>query len=153
MAQLVRIVLKPLNRSRLSDELQTALGAGVLTGMSLAGFVRITARQNDPAPARRVVGDAYDGTTRVYDFADPGELRLTTGRDLLPAEVTTLDAALAAHLHTVLSAEQVREDQDLVDRGALLTAYTNWATLTATERTAALRLLLRLVVRSVGAAV
>jgi len=115
MALLLRTLLKDFNPDRLSDEVATA-GLPSLS-FSMRGFEQRGARLYTPAVARRRVG--YSSSTGD-DFADPGELHIAPSRDLTVPETITLDATLTAHNAALLSAEQVRQDQDETDFAALL---------------------------------
>lgn len=120
MAALVKIVGKDFNPDRLREDLEGAGFAGLLTGQGWAGFARISRRRYTPNAGPRIVGRTVINGAVSEDTAQPGELRFQSSRDLTPAEDAALDAALAAHDANMLSAEQVREDQDETDLTALL---------------------------------
>ncbi|HLE79123.1 MAG TPA: hypothetical protein VI687_01905 [Candidatus Limnocylindrales bacterium] len=79
----------------------------------------------------------------------PGQIRVFPPIELTPAQITVLDNVLAAHNAAVLSDDQVRQDQDVADLVSLRTALTNWDTLTNAQRNAALKLAVRLLLRTV----
>jgi len=123
MPTLTRIALKDFNPAKLFEEMASLPLAG---NPGMAGFDRVTARRFTPAPGVKLVGTQTSTGATVQDFAQPGELRLPFTRDLTGPETTALDNAITAHVHTVLTAEQTREDQDDADFQAIL----------STERTA-----------------
>jgi len=119
MATVVKISIKNFNADRLREELAAAGAAALLTGIGWAGF-NLTGRIYAPAAARREVGRSSVNGNTVVDFADPGELRFYTTRDLTTPEDTALTNVLTAHNSALLSAEQVRQDQDEADLDAIL---------------------------------
>jgi hypothetical protein len=64
--------------------------------------------------------EEYCGPAGAGDTYEFGEIVFGTTRDLTAPEQTTFDLALTAHDHTVLSAEQVRQDQDAADLDTLV---------------------------------
>lgn len=118
MALIVKIALKTLNVERLVEELRALPFADVATRIDWYGFERQDDRRMAPVAARIKVGEANG----VSDFADPGEIRFHTTRDLTAPEQTQLDGVLTAHNAATLTAEQTRQDQDEADLDTLITA-------------------------------
>jgi hypothetical protein len=146
MATLLKIFVKNFNPDRLREEMPAGT-AGVLTGLGWAGFDRSSSRLYVPKSERSIIGRSFSNGATVVDFADPGELRFSTSRDLTVLEDAALDVVLTAHVATNLSAEQVREDQDETDFQQMRTRLDGWATLTAAQKDEVLRRLVRLVLR------
>jgi len=143
-SRIIRIVNKSINKDRLQEEVT---GSGIAARISPVGFVTISRRRMDPAPAPKLVAETFDGTTRTQDFADPGEIRIDSEIALTVAEETTLDGVFAAHDFTQLSVGQVAEDQDNTDLTALKPKLEQWDTLSTDEKLAELKKVLRLVLR------
>ncbi len=111
-----RVALKDFNPGGLLAELLAL--ALPLRGVGFDGFdLVIKQRHVTPAPAPKVVG--RDKGVPI-DTAAVGEVRLHANRALTAPEDIALDAALAAHDQTVLSAEQVRQDTDESDIDGVL---------------------------------
>lgn len=124
MAIIVKIALKNLNQTKLGEEIAALAFGSVFTRVDWYGFHRLNARVLEPNAATQKVGESGG----VSDFADPGELRFHTTRDLTTQEQADLDAVLAAHNDATLTAEQVREDQDEADLDTLITAAQQFQT-------------------------
>lgn len=139
---IVKTALKNFNAAKLVEELQALSFGGEVIRIDWYGFTKLDARRFTPAAARQKVGEA-DG---IADFADPGELRFHTTRDLMPVEDTQLDSILSAHDSIILTAEQIRQDQDENDLTTLIgnvadfdTLIAQWDGLTTNQAKAALR--------------
>ena len=143
MALIVKTVLKPLN----ADQLMAELAALPIAGVTWAGFDKVDDRRYGPMAAAREIGHSVSNGVRVSDTANPGELRITTSRDLTAPETTSLDSILAAHNAATLSAEQQRQDQDTTDLSQLLSDFSAWDGMNNAQRNAALKRVLRLMLR------
>jgi len=137
-----RTVLKNINPSKLLEE----LAALPLQSVNWAGFVRSGDRLYIPAAERRIVANGFDRARGHWiEEADPGDLKVSTSRDLTAEEGIRLDSTLAAHDSTLLTAEQQREDQDQADIDSMLTTeiqrfrthLANWDSYTAAQTKAA----------------
>ena len=137
----------PINPDRLREEWVAAGLGPLLPSVTIAGFTRLSPRRYEPFTERRVVGVSVVDGTRVEDFADPGELRFALAQPLTPSEDASLDAVLAAHNPAVLSAEQVRQDQDDADAAQLEADFGAWDAMNNAQRFTALKRLVRLVIR------
>jgi len=119
MATVTKIAIKNFNPDRLREELAAAGAGALLTGIGWAGFTG-AGRLYTPAGVTREIGRSVVNGVTVVDTAVNGELRFYTTRDLTGPEDTALTNVLTAHNSLLLSAEQVRQDQDEADLDAIL---------------------------------
>ena len=97
--QITKIANKKINSHKLLEELKH-LGVG---GCSFVGFLGDSNGIETPIATRSEYGHRSVNGKRTALMADPGELRLTA--DVDPG--VSLDNALAAHDHTLLSTGQI----------------------------------------------
>jgi len=119
MATVVKISVKNFNSDKLREELEASGAGAILISIGWPGFDQV-GRIRLPIAARRETGRSVVNGSTVLDFADPGEIRFHTTRDLTGPEDTALMNALTAHNALLLSAEQVRQDQDEADLDAII---------------------------------
>jgi hypothetical protein len=127
MAVVVKFVLKDLNHTKLIEEAQALAFSSVFQKVDWYGFSRKSDRIMTPNTETVKVGEVNS----VSDFAQPGELRIHTSRDLTLAEDAALVAVLTAHNSATVTAEQTRQDQDDADIVALITAAQQFSTFLA----------------------
>lgn len=150
MALYTKIALKNFNVSLVMESLRATYGTvpdgvtPVIASVGFAGFDRLDERVRTPKAIRTEVG--YSSNTGA-DFADPGELRISTSRDLTQAEEISLDAVLLSHVSTSLTAEQVRQDQDEADWTQMIADFPNWDTANTVQRMNMLKRAIRLIIR------
>lgn len=160
MPRIVKFGPNDVNGAKLIEEIQTA-GLSPLVHISgYPGYDPVTSRRYTAAPARRQVGETVVNGNRTVIEADPREIWIDTTRDLTAPEDTLLNTTLAAHVYTVLTAEQQRQDVDEADLLLLAGLYTGlgtdanpsgaWASLNATQKTQRLAFTLRKIVRFVA---
>ncbi len=130
MTDYVKIVNKNFNQELLQEELIIASLAG--GGGYWAGFDKISQRIYAPS------------TVHGHTL---GELRFTFDPGLTVAQEETLDAILAAHDSTQLTAAQTNKDSDLSAIAPLKSNYQNWGTLDSAQKDNNHRQLTRLVAR------
>jgi hypothetical protein len=144
----VKIALKNFNGSKFHEEI-TATGLPVVS-LTWAGFEKVTGsvRLYQPKAARSLVGVMVSNGVRTEDFADPGELRFATSRALTALESTALDAAITAHVSSVLTAEQTRENQDEADWTQFIADFGTWDAMNTAQRMAFLKRAMRVLLRA-----
>ncbi len=140
-----KVADKNLNFPLLTEELVAS--AMPAYGLLLAGFNTANGILYVPNATRQVISTRDTPTGKVVDSADPGELRFETRNALTAAQDTALDTVLADHLATNRTDEQVREAQDITDANQLVTDYGAWDGMTAVQRDATTKVMLRLVAR------
>jgi hypothetical protein len=137
---MIVIAIKTINAAKLLEEL---LAVAPVQSVTWAGFTATTPRLYDPFPeATRIVGRS---STTGDDIAQRGELRIN-GTFTAPQQ-TAITSAVTAHVSTLLTAEQTRQDQDGSDLDTIRNAFNGWAGLNNTQRFDALRLAVRILLR------
>jgi len=147
MAEVVKIADKDINLSLLTEELAATIVPAY--GLLLAGFTFSRSsgfyEPNGRATIISTRSDGQGGT--INDIAAIGELRFEFRSALTAAEDTALDGALTAHTATTKTNEQQNEAQDDIDAAQLLVDYGNWDGMTAVQRDATTKIMLRLQTR------
>ena len=144
MALIKKIHVKDFNPDKLREELEAA-GGGFVQSTVWAGFDSVSDRLYTPMQARRAVGSSSVNGVQTIDYADPGELRFVTPRDITPAEDDGLETILVAHNAATLSQAQIEADADedvfdalIAEKKPIYVGHlNNWDTYTNTQRTAA----------------
>ncbi len=143
MPTTIKIAEKNINLDLLFEELGIVV-ASVNFGLLMAGFHKLNNRVFEPNASTQVIATS---TGQPDDTAEPGELRFKHSVALtVPAE-DALDAALAAHNPTLLTAEQTRVDLDATEAQQLLTDYNNFDSMNAGQKDVVYKRMLRTVVR------
>lgn len=120
MPTVLKIRNAPVNPDRLREECAAAGLGSVLDGrVRWAGFSG-SGNVQTPLAAATVVGITVVNGSRVFDTAQPGEIRLELTRDFTGNEESTLDATLAAHNAATLSGAQQRAAEDEAALDALI---------------------------------
>ncbi len=102
----------------------------------------------EPNDRAAIISTRSDGQGGVInDIAAIGELRFEFRNALTGPEDTALDGALTAHVATATTSEQDNKAQDDIDSAQLLVDYGNWDGMTAAQRDATTKLMLRLQTR------
>ena len=129
MAEVIKTVVKDFNPALLEEELNATV---VPTRDTFyAGFVRSSADPNVATPQARTVSE--DRIAGTKDEAAEGEIRFTFRNPLTGPQDTALDAALAAHVATTKTAEQLRVEQDATDLDQLITDLPNISSMTLAQ--------------------
>ncbi len=140
-----KVADKNLNFPLLTEELVASIVPAY--GLLLAGFSSADGVLYVPNATRQVISTRDTPGGKVVDAADPGELRFETRNALTAAQDTALDGVLTAHNATTRTAEQTRQAQDATDAAQLVTDYGAWDGMTAEQRDATTKIMLRLVAR------
>ena len=140
-----KVADKNLNFPLLTEELVASIMPAY--GLLLAGFNSADGILYVPNAATKVISTRDTPGGKVTDSADPGELRFETRNALTAAQNTALDRLLADHDATTRTAEQTRQAQDVTDANQLVTDYGAWDGMTAAQRDATTKIMLRLVAR------
>ncbi len=147
MADVVKIANKDINLPLLKEELAASIVPAY--GLLMAGFNlprgSLFYEPNSRATIISTRSDGQGGT--INDIAQIGELRFEFRSALSGAEDTALDAVLTAHVATTNTTEQDNKAQDVIDADQLLVDYGNWDGMSAAQRDATTKLMLRLQVR------
>ena len=154
MAKYIKYAPNHVNKPLLKDEI-VALSLPI-TDHELRGF----RREGDiyyRTPRRRVIKSNVQGGIAVKEIAYPGEIFIFTSTELTQIQEDALDAALEAHDHTQLTADQ----QTDVDQAATLAAekeavlnslkLSNFNALSNTDKALALRKAIIFVAKGVRA--
>jgi len=115
---------KDFNGPQMEVELNAVSGFPNFT-ISYRGF-EPKDRQGGVTPfpeSSRVLGRSVIEGVTTLDSADTGDIRVTTRDPLTGPQQADLDTALNAHVDTVKTPEQQREDQSVIDQASLLTSF------------------------------
>ncbi len=142
-----KIANKDINLPLLTEEIAATIVPAY--GLLMAGFTFNRGdglyKPNGRATIISTRSDGQGGT--INDIAAIAELRFTTRNALTGPEDTALDGALTAHVATVKTSEQDNKAQDAIDADQLLVDYGNWDGMTAAQRDATTKIMLRLQTR------
>lgn len=122
------IKLKDFNPQLFQEQLDALTSPSIPARQQwFAGFVRASNPEHatpQPEASRQVGKRKVKGETPTPpDFADKGEIRITTRNVLTAAQVTAVDDAMDSHVASGRSTNQQREDQIVVDVEALQTKF------------------------------
>jgi hypothetical protein len=113
----------------------------------MGGFEKATDTTVTPS-AEPVVITRSMGTPT--DVAQPGEIWFGTQASLTAQENTDLDNLLVSHDETQKSTAQVEKETDETELDQLLSEHNNFGTLTNDQKIAAIKRLMRAILRSRG---
>ena len=146
MANVVKTEVKDFNLPMLMEELEASVVPAF--GLMMAGFEKANSALYEPNAATKVIGSVTDPSGTVEDTAEPGELRFEFRNALTSAQDTALDSTLAGHVASNRTDEQVRQAQDVTDANQLLADYPSYDAMTAAQKNAVNKVMLRVVIRS-----
>lgn len=150
MAEIAKFIfLKNFNADLLDQEVSALTLSVPIDRPHLAGFDVSNNRARQPASAPLRITKKVEMGVLTEDFADPGEVRITSEDPISAADSTAITGALTAHDARQLSVEQVRSDKDDTEfpRALNLLSRANWDALNNPAKTEALRRICQLLLR------